>query len=74
MSFNAYQMSFYGPDGVYPLQVNESQAHIATEIYKNRLARRDVEFVGDSVDREAVRDIILEARENILPEFKKVDI
>jgi len=66
-------MDFYGPESeLYPqLGFNETQIAIATGIYKMRLTQRNVEFVGDSVDREAVRDIILEARENVLPEFKK---
>ena len=73
MSFTQYMMDFYGPQSeLYPeLNFNEIQVNIATGIYKMRLDVRGVEFVGDSVDREAVRDIILEARENILPEFAK---
>ena len=73
MSFTQYMMDFYGPQSeLYPeLGFNETQIAIATGIYKMRLAQRDVEFVGDSVDREAVRDIILEAREKVLPEFTK---
>ena len=73
MSFTQYMMDFYGPESeLYPqLGFNETQIAIATGIYKMRLDVRGVEFVGDSVDREAVRDIILEARENILPEFAK---
>ena len=73
MSFTQYMMDFYGPESeLYPqLGFNETQIAIATGIYKMRLDVRSVEFVGDSVDREAVRDIILEARENILPEFAK---
>lgn len=73
MSFTQYMMDFYGPESeLYPhLGFNETQIAIATGIYKMRLDVRGVEFVGDSVDREAVRDIILEARENILPEFEK---
>lgn len=73
MSFTQYMMDFYGPESeLYPqLGFNETQIAIATGIYKMRLDVRGVEFVGDSVDREAVRDIILEARENVLPEFEK---
>ena len=73
MSFTQYMMDFYGPQSeLYPeLGFNETQIAIATGIYKMRLNARMVEFVGDSVDREAVRDIILEARENVLPEFEK---
>lgn len=74
MSFTQYMMDFYGPQSeLYPqLGFNETQIAIATGIYKMRLDVRGVEFVGDSVDREAVRDIILEARQSVLPEFAKV--
>ena len=73
MSFTQYMMDFYGPQSeLYPeLNFNEIQVNIATGIYKMRLDVRGVEFVGDSVDREAVRDIILEARKVVLPEFAK---
>ena len=73
MNFTEYMMSFYGPQSeLYPqMGFNEAQIAIATDIYKMRLDVRGVEFVGDSVDREAVRDIILEAREKVLPEFEK---
>jgi hypothetical protein len=73
MNFTAYMMDFYGPNGVYSeLNFNETQIALATQIYKCRLPNGALDFVGDSVDRERVRDIILEARENILPEFAKV--
>lgn len=73
MTFTQYMMDFYGPESeIYPeLNFNELQIGIATAIYKMRLASRDVEFCGDSVDREAVRDIILEARTTTVPEFVK---
>ena len=61
MSFTQYMMDFYGPQSeLYPqFAFNETQIAIATGIYKMRLDVRGVEFVGDSVDRERVRDIIL---------------
>jgi hypothetical protein len=73
MFFTQYMMDFYGPQSeLYPeFNFNETQIAIATGIYKMRLAARGEEFVGDSVDREIVRDIILEAREKVLPEFAK---
>jgi hypothetical protein len=37
-----------------------------------RLDAKGEEFVGDTVDRENVRDIVLEARRSVLPEFAKV--
>jgi hypothetical protein len=73
MFFTQYMMDFYGPQSeIYPeLNFNETQIAIATGIYKMRLTAKGEEFVGDSVDRENVRDIILEAREKVLPEFAK---
>jgi len=72
MSFTQYMMDFYGPNGVYPLGFNETQIGLATQIYKCRLPNGALDFVGDSLDRERVRDIILEARESVLPEFAKI--
>jgi hypothetical protein len=73
-SFTQYMMDFYGPDSeIYPeLGFNELQINIATAIYKMRLDAKGEEFVGDTVDRENVRDIVLEARRSVLPEFAKV--
>jgi hypothetical protein len=67
-------LDFYGPDSeIYPeLGFNELQVEIATAIYKMRLQAKGDEFCGDTVDRENVRDIILEARQSVLPEFAKV--
>jgi hypothetical protein len=66
-------MDFYGPQSdLYPeLNFNETQIAIATGIYKMRLTTEGREFYGDTMDREMVRDIILEAREKVLPEFAK---
>lgn len=71
--FINYMMDFYGPESeIYPeLGFNETQIAIALGIYKMRLRSKGDEFVGDSVDRENVRDVILEARQNVLPEFSK---
>ena len=62
MTFTEYLLEFYSDSGVYPMGFTESQIDIATDIYKARLSERDMEFVGDSVDREAVRDIVLELK------------
>jgi hypothetical protein len=72
--FTEYVLSFYGPDSeIYPeLGFTELQVEIATAIYKMRLDAKGEEFCGDTVDRENVRDIILEARQSVLPEFAKV--
>jgi hypothetical protein len=73
-NFTEYMMAFYGPDSeIYPeLGFNELQIEIATAVYKMRLQAKGEEFVGDTVDRENVRDVILEARHSVLPEFAKV--
>lgn len=71
-TFIDYVLSFYANDGVYPLGVTRLQAELATQVYLARLEKRNVEFCGDTIDREAVRDIILEARQGTLPEFAKV--
>lgn len=74
MNFTKYMLDFYGRDSeIYPeLGFDELQIKLATAIYQARLRARGDEFVGDSVDREAVRDIILQARTQVLPEFAKV--
>lgn len=74
MNFTEYMMAFYGPESeIYPeLGFNETQINIATDIYKMRLQVQGREFYGDTVDRENVRDIILLARNQVLPEFAKV--
>lgn len=72
MSFTRYMMDFYGPEGICPMGFNETQIGFATQIYKCRLPNGALDFLGDSTDREAVRDIILDARKNVLPEFAKV--
>lgn len=71
--FINYMMSFYGPAGIYSeLNFNEIQVATALGVYRGRLHQQGSEFVGDSVDREAVRDIILAARGNTVPEFLHV--
>ena len=72
-NFTEYMMAFYGPESeLYPeMGFNEIQVNIATAIYKMRLEARGVEFCADSIDRENVRDLILEARGVVLPEFAK---
>ncbi len=71
MSFTQYMMDFYGPEDICPMGFNETQIALATQIYKCRLPNGALDFLGDSTDREAVRDLILEAREKVLPEFAK---
>lgn len=61
LNFTGYMLDFYGPNGVYNYGFSAEQIQLATQLYKCRLEANypGEEFVGDSVDRERVRDIIL---------------
>jgi len=71
MNFTQYMLDFYGPNGLYPEGFTAMQISLATQLYKCRLPD-DQEFLGDSIDRERVRDIILAARESTVPEYAKI--
>jgi hypothetical protein len=59
VAFINYMMDFYGPRGVYPqLDFTATEVMAALRIY----LRTNPEFCGDSIDRERVRDIVLEQR------------
>lgn len=60
MNFTQYMLDFYGPKGIYPYGFTAEQINLGTQLYKCRLDAGQ-EFHGDTVDRERVRDIILEA-------------
>jgi len=62
MNFTQYMLDFYGPKGIYNLGFTAEQINLATQLYKCRMEDQygQEEFAGDSVDRERVRDIILE--------------
>ena len=55
--FIDYVLSFYGVGGIYDFGVTEEEIKEAIEI---RIDKYELPFAGDSVDREMVRDIILE--------------
>lgn len=55
--FIEYVYSFYGKEGLYPMSATISQIIDAVGIL---LTTEDWNFVGDSVDREKVRDILIE--------------
>ena len=57
--FTQYLLDYYGPDGLYDFGLTREDAIRATNIYKGAL-KTGVNFEGDSVDREAVRDILLD--------------
>jgi hypothetical protein len=54
--FYSYVISFYGPDGIYPIGATMDMVMEATEKY---LQAPETDFCGDSFDREHVRDIML---------------
>lgn len=60
-NFTQYCLEFYGPNGIYDYGFTPEQINLATQLYKTRLEHNypGQEFCGDSVDRERVRDIIL---------------
>ncbi len=61
--FVDYVMSFYGKGGLYDIAANSLEASFATGVCVERYKREGKSFEGDSIDREAVRDIIIELRE-----------
>ena len=68
ITFVDYVWSFYSPNSeLYPIKgLTIEDVFHAIEIYKDRILKGDLEYVhyewgdGDSLDRERVRDIILE--------------
>jgi len=66
--FADYVWEFYSPNSeLYPIKgLTIEDVFHAIEIYKDRIFKGDLEYVhynwgdGDSLDRERVRDIILE--------------
>ena len=59
--FVDYCYDFYGPGGIYPMNVNKANILAATGILLQQYAQQsEYDFVGDSIDRERVRDIMIE--------------
>ena len=58
--FIDYVMSFYGADGLYPIQgINRTVVRKATNDVMKIAKIRDVPFCGDSYDREQVSHLLL---------------
>lgn len=57
--FVDYTMSFYGPNGIYPMDANQNLIHKATRDLIQILEIKGEEFCGDSIDRELVRDLLI---------------
>ena len=57
--FCDYVMHFYGPNGTYPMGATREQVEGAVKYRLQILEKRCEDFVGDSDEREAVRDILI---------------
>ena len=65
LAFVDYVMSFYSnrPDSIYPeLDFTEDEVYKALATRLTRKKYEETPFGGDSVDREIVRDVVLEER------------
>ena len=58
--FYDYVLSFYGPGGIYPMGATLELIESATNDLVQILQIKDQEFCGDSVDRELVRDLLID--------------
>ena len=58
--FIDYTMSFYGPDGLYPMGANRTVVRKATNDIIKIARIKGEKFCGDSFDRELVRDLLID--------------
>ena len=58
--FIDYVLSFYGDNGVYEMGATRDQVEQALNKHLAHCLNTGLEFCGDSVDREWVRDILIE--------------
>ncbi len=58
--FYDYVLSFYGKDGIYPMGATIELIQKATQDLIQILNIKGQEFCGDSVDRELVRDLLID--------------
>lgn len=58
--FIGYVMSFYGPDGLYPMGANRTVVRKATNDLIRICKIKGQSFCGDSFDREQVRDLLFD--------------
>jgi hypothetical protein len=58
--FYDYVLSFYGPEGIYPMGATLSLIQQATNDIIQILQIKNEEFCGDSIDRELVRDLLID--------------
>ena len=58
--FYDYVLSFYGDDGIYPMGATLKVVKQATTTHIKILKLKGEKFCGDSVDREVVRDLMIQ--------------
>ena len=58
--FYDYVLSFYGPGGIYPMGATLDLVERATNDLVQILQIKGQEYCGDSVDRELVRDLLID--------------
>lgn len=58
--FIDYCLSFYGVGGIYDMGAKRDDVAVATGIRMVLCDTLRLEFEGDSIDREAVRDILID--------------
>ena len=59
-TFTRYCLSFYGAGGIYDMSATAEEIQEATAERLRRFPA--LEFCGDTVDREKVRDLMIERR------------
>ena len=57
--FYDYVLSFYGKNGIYAMNATLTQVKNATSIHKKIVKLQGHKFLGDSYDRECVRDLLI---------------
>ena len=60
LDFITYVESFYGKGGVYPIGATTEMIAKSVKMYFNSLTEEVTWGGGDSLDRERVRDILIE--------------
>ena len=65
--FATYVLSFYGEEGIYNMKATRDQVLIATGMLLAECNHSGMEFCGDSVDRERVRDIMIDEFKLVFP-------
>jgi len=61
-SFIDYLDEFYSDGGIYPIGLTRDESLIATGVRIGVCKWLNLPFEGDTIDREAVRDIVLDMR------------